>query len=81
MSVSAFFYVCMNKIMHNYIMNKFFYIFPNLFFSKTNTAKNIPLIIFDVFILLLLFLKNNFTKGRGMYEYVWTNKYIHFIYI
>jgi len=28
-------------------MSNFFYIFPNLFFSKTNNAKIIPLIIFS----------------------------------
>jgi len=43
------------KIIHYY--EQFFYIFPNLFFSKTNNAKIIPLTIFYyVFTLLLLFL-------------------------
>jgi len=35
---------------------QFFHIFLNLFFSKTNNAKIIPLIIFYVLTLLLLFL-------------------------
>jgi len=46
-------------------MSNFFYISPNLIFFKTNNAKIISLIfIFDVFLLLLLFLllKSNFTK-------------------
>jgi len=50
-------YLCIiiYKIMH-YMYEQYFYIFPNLFCSKTNNVKIIPLIIFYAFILLLLFL-------------------------
>jgi len=50
-------------LMYNYIIlciimyeQFIFYIFSNFFVSKTNNAKIIPLIIFYVFTLLLLFI-------------------------
>jgi len=57
--------------MHN-IMSKFVSIFPNSFFSKTNNAEIILLIIFCVFhiiIIISITLKSNFTKERRMYEH------------
>jgi len=59
--------------MHN-VMSHFFTFFQNCFFSKTNNAKIIPLIIFLCFhiIIISITLKNNFTKERRMYEHVWT---------
>jgi len=43
------------KIIYNYVWANFFqtFIFPNLIFPKTNNAKIVPLIIFDVFSILL----------------------------
>jgi len=56
---------------------QFFLHFSKLVFFLSN-AKIIPLIIFYVFTLLLLFLtlNSNFTKERKMYKHVWT----YFIY-
>jgi len=63
-------------------MNNFLYIFPNLFFSKTNTVK-IILLIFSItflivfyYIIISITLKNNFTKEKEIYKYVWT----YFVY-
>ena len=63
-------------------MNNFLYIFPNLFFSKTNTVK-IILLIFSItflivfyYIIIYITLKNNFTKEKEIYKYVWT----YFVY-
>ena len=60
-------------MMHNYVINRFFYIFPNLFFYKINNEN-----YFLCFYITIIFitLKSNFTKERRMYEYVWT----YFIY-
>ena len=58
-----------------------FYIFSNLFFSKTNNAKIITSIIFYFFshiTIISISLKSNFIKRR-MYEYVWI--YIVYDYI
>jgi len=58
-------------------MSNFFYIFPNMFFSKTNNEKIIPLITFYVFTLLLLFPLHRKVIFQKKEEYM--NMYRYFI--
>jgi len=56
---------------------QFLYIFLNLFFSKTNNAKIVPLIIFcfHITIIMIITLKSNFIKKERYISYIFIHIY------